>query len=66
MVPCLTPFAAGAGGAAWIDPARRQGCGTCIAECPAKAIQLLGYRDEQIMSGVGRWEVRPVAEEMVT
>jgi heterodisulfide reductase subunit A-like polyferredoxin len=45
-------------GAAWIDPARCQGCGTCTAECPAKAIQLLGYRDEQIMSGVGAWEVR--------
>ncbi len=44
--------------AEWIDPARCQGCGACTADCPAKAIQLLGYRDEQIMSGVGAWEVR--------
>jgi len=27
-------------GAAWIDPALCQGCGTCTGECPATAIQL--------------------------
>jgi heterodisulfide reductase subunit A-like polyferredoxin len=51
----------GLSGAAWIDPARCQGCGTCTAECPAKAIQLLNYLDEQIISGVGRWEVETAA-----
>jgi len=45
------------GGAAWIDPARCQGCGTCTGECPARAIQLEHYRDEQICVGLGQWEV---------
>jgi heterodisulfide reductase subunit A len=47
----------GLGGAAWIDPARCQGCGTCTAECPARAIQLFGYRDEQLRIGLGAWSV---------
>jgi heterodisulfide reductase subunit A len=43
-------------GAAYIDPALCTGCGTCTAECPAKAIQLVSYRDEQIMSlPLGSW-----------
>jgi heterodisulfide reductase subunit A-like polyferredoxin len=25
-----------------------QGCGTCAAECPAKAIQLMHYTDAQV------------------
>lgn len=56
----------GLGGAVWIDPARCQGCGTCTGECPAKAIQLLNYRDEQIMPGVGRWavETAPALQEV--
>jgi len=45
----------GLGGSAWIDPARCQGCGTCTAECPARAIQLEGYRDEQMRVGLGAW-----------
>ena len=51
----------GLGGSAWIDPARCQGCGTCTAECPARAIQLEGYRDEQLRVGLGAWLV-PQAE----
>jgi len=46
-------------GAAYIDPARCQGCGLCTAECPAKAIELAGYRDDQMMEPagaiLGRW-----------
>lgn len=46
-------------GAAWIDPAKCQGCGTCTGECPAAAIQLVSYRDDQIMltesAGLGAW-----------
>jgi heterodisulfide reductase subunit A len=49
------PGVAGLGGSAWIDPARCQGCGTCTAECPARAIQLEGYRDEQLRFGLGTW-----------
>jgi heterodisulfide reductase subunit A-like polyferredoxin len=47
----------GLGGSAWIDPARCQGCGTCTAECPARAIQLEGFRDEQLRVGLGAWPV---------
>jgi heterodisulfide reductase subunit A len=36
-------------GAAYIEPALCHGCGTCTAECPAAAIQLLNYTDPQIM-----------------
>ena len=36
-----------------------QGCGTCTGECPANAIQLVNYTDEQIMlsdiGGLGSW-----------
>lgn len=43
-------------GAAWIDPAICTGCGTCTAECPAGAIQLIAYKDEQIMGlPLGAW-----------
>ncbi|HUV89403.1 MAG TPA: 4Fe-4S binding protein, partial [Anaerolineae bacterium] len=45
-------------GAATIDPALCTGCGTCSAECPAKAIQLVAYRDEQILRlPLGVWAV---------
>ncbi len=35
-------------GAAYIEPAQCHGCGICVGECPAKAIQLLHYRDVQM------------------
>ncbi|HJX37880.1 MAG TPA: FAD-dependent oxidoreductase, partial [Anaerolineae bacterium] len=50
-VPVIDPALRGAGGvlgAARIEIAACQGCGTCAAECPAKAIQLMHYRDEQL------------------
>ncbi len=51
------PGVGGLGGHAWIDPALCQGCGTCTAECPAAAIQLAHYRDEQVMTGaLGSWD----------
>jgi len=37
-------------GVANIEAAACQGCGICAAECPAKAIQLLHYRDEQVVA----------------
>ncbi len=37
-------------GEAEIEVARCQGCGACAAECPAKAIQLGHYRDDQLMA----------------
>jgi heterodisulfide reductase subunit A-like polyferredoxin len=49
------------GGAAWIDPARCQGCGTCTAECPACAIQLEHYLDKQIRVGLGQWQAPRIA-----
>jgi heterodisulfide reductase subunit A-like polyferredoxin len=51
-VPIIDPARIGAGaikGAAYIDVAGCQGCGICVGECPAKAIELLHYRDAQIM-----------------
>jgi ferredoxin len=55
----------GLGGAAYIDPAQCQGCGTCTGECPANAIQLVNYTDEQVMlksiGGLGSW--LPVADQ---
>jgi heterodisulfide reductase subunit A len=45
-------------GAAYIDPATCTGCGTCTAECPAEAIQLIAYKDEQIMElPLGAWSM---------
>jgi heterodisulfide reductase subunit A-like polyferredoxin len=43
-------------GAAHIEPALCQGCGTFTAECPAKAIQLVAYLDAQLMGeALGAW-----------
>ncbi len=39
-------------GAAYIEPAQCQGCGLYAAECPAKAIQLMHYRDAQMETKV--------------
>jgi len=52
-VPVINPALVGAGeilGAAEIAPAACRGCGICVGECPAKAIQLQHYRDEQILA----------------
>jgi heterodisulfide reductase subunit A-like polyferredoxin len=47
------------GGAAYIDPTQCQGCGTCTGECPANAIQLIHYTDQQMLlrniGGLGSW-----------
>jgi heterodisulfide reductase subunit A-like polyferredoxin len=51
-VPRIDAAKVGAGGivgAASIEVSSCQGCGICVGECPAKAIQLLHYRDAQIM-----------------
>ena len=37
-------------GVAQIDVAICQGCGSCAAECPGKAIQLQHFKDEQIIT----------------
>jgi heterodisulfide reductase subunit A-like polyferredoxin len=52
-VPVIDPALVGAGGitgAARIEVAACQGCGICAAECPAGAIQLMHYRDEQVVA----------------
>jgi len=54
-VPKIKADLAGVGhiaGAAYIEPAICQGCGLCAAECPAKAIQLMHYRDAQVAAKV--------------
>ena len=35
-------------GAAFIEPAKCQGCGVCAGACPAKAIQVCHFTDEQV------------------
>jgi len=35
-------------GEAEIDPAKCKGCGSCAAECPARAIELMHFRDSQL------------------
>jgi heterodisulfide reductase subunit A len=55
-VPVINPALVGAGdilGAAEIAPAACRGCGICAGECPAKAIQLQHYRDEQVLAKAG-------------
>ena len=37
-------------GAAKIEPAKCQGCGVCAGACPAKAIQLLHFKDAQVVA----------------
>ena len=39
-------------GAAHIEAAICQGCGTCVSECPARAIQLMHYTDVQMATKV--------------
>jgi len=37
-------------GEAEIDVAKCKGCGSCVAECPAKAIELMHFRDVQLQA----------------
>jgi ferredoxin len=39
-------------GAAYIETAICQGCGTCASECPARAIQLMHYTDVQTLAKI--------------
>jgi heterodisulfide reductase subunit A-like polyferredoxin len=52
-VPIIDPELQGVGGirgAARIEVAACQGCGICAAECPAGAIQLMHYRNDQVLA----------------
>jgi heterodisulfide reductase subunit A len=51
ICPFDVPFI-NADGYSEIDPAKCHGCGLCAAECPAGAIQLMQYEDDQIMAKV--------------
>lgn len=55
QVPQIVPDEMGAGGilgAAYIEPAVCHGCGICASECPARAIQVQHYQDEQVVAKV--------------
>ena len=47
---------------AYIDVASCQGCGICAAACPAKAIDLRHYKDEQILAKCEAIELRKELE----
>ena len=47
MCPYDVPII-GEKGVAEIEAAKCQGCGICASECPAKAIQLMHYKDAQV------------------
>jgi ferredoxin len=51
MKPNLTGVG-GIMGAAFVETAVCQGCGTCVSECPARAIQLMHYTDAQLTAKV--------------
>jgi len=51
-------------GAAFIEPAVCQGCGTCAAECPAHAIELRHYTDTQILAKVSAL-LHPMSLEVI-
>jgi heterodisulfide reductase subunit A len=40
------------GGVAKVIEVACKGCGICVVECPAEAIQLRHYRDKQIYSQI--------------
>ena len=46
--PFGVPFIDTVNGVASIDPGLCQGCGICVAECPAKAIVMAGCSDEML------------------
>jgi heterodisulfide reductase subunit A-like polyferredoxin len=51
-VPKINPELTGVGGilgAAQIEAAICHGCGSCAAECPAKAIEMMHYKDAQVL-----------------
>jgi len=48
-------------GEAEIDLAKCKGCGSCVAECPARAIELMHFRDQQLWAK-SQALVMPIAE----
>jgi len=57
MCPYSVPFINNKG-AAEIEPAKCQGCGICASECPAKAIELMHYKDTQVVAKVEAMFIR--------
>jgi heterodisulfide reductase subunit A-like polyferredoxin len=51
MCPYNVPFISDKG-IAEVEPAKCQGCGICASECPAKAIELVHYKDRQVLAKV--------------
>ncbi len=58
MCPYDLPFI-NTRGVAEIEPAKCQGCGICASECPAKAIQLMHYKDNQMLAKLEGIAVNP-------
>jgi heterodisulfide reductase subunit A-like polyferredoxin len=43
---------------AYIDAASCQGCGVCAVACPARAIEIRHYKDEQILAKCEAIDIR--------
>jgi heterodisulfide reductase subunit A-like polyferredoxin len=69
-VPQISADLVGIGGiigAAQIEAAICHGCGSCAAECPAKAIEMMHYRDAQVLKKLDAlFAEEPVPQEAVT
>ena len=66
-VPKISADLTGIGGilgAAHIESAICHGCGSCAAECPAKAIEMMHYRDAQVLKKLDALLVGDVAAEV--
>ena len=62
-VPRINPAQVAIGGimgAAHIEAAACHGCGSCASECPGKAIQLMHYKDGQVLAKVEALFAAPI------
>ena len=40
------------GHVAYVNPGVCQGCGTCVAVCPSKSVELAGFTDDQVYAEI--------------
>jgi heterodisulfide reductase subunit A-like polyferredoxin len=65
VCPCGVPYV-GEKGYAEIDPAICRGCGTCMAECPGKAISLQQHSGEEMLARLEMFKCSACRQPYVT